>query len=823
MEGITVPTTSAHKEDTIASKLHSIAQYILVGVFGLLPIVFLPGVEFSLTFTKTFVVVVAVLLALALYSFAVLRTGTFRVSLPLPVIILWLIVIAGSASAFLSGDVRDAFFGDFLEQNTVAFLATIALVVTVVTHVLTDKQRIFSLYIVLAGSTVALACFHVARLFFGVDFLSFGIFGGNQTLTPVGTWNDLAIFFGLTVLLAIVALEQLALTKHGRWLFAAVVVVALGMLTVINFSPVWFILLVVSLIVLIYSLARDRMTPAWLQGTSVERPLSALSLGIAGVVFVVSFVMIAGGSVIGGRISEMTGVSYVEVRPSLQATTDIVRDTYRDHALFGIGPNKFVDAWRLHRDPSLNSTIFWNTDFVAGVGYIPSFFVTMGVVGGLLWMLFFGLFIVAGIRMLLNAVSPDRTWYFIGTSAFVTGLYVWGLSVIYVPGAMLILLAALCTGLVLAARNAIEPHRERTISLIGDRRSGFILVSVVMIVVIMAMSALYTVGRHYASAYVFSQSERALVVGDVATSRQRAEEANMLMSDDKYLRRSAEIEYTELITTLNLPADTANLEQRFRDALRNSITSAGRAVALDGTDANNWGVLGAIFSAVVPLRIDGAYDRAKEALTKARDLDPQNPIRTLMLARLAFGNGNIEEARTLMNDAIRQKPDYVDAAFMLSQLEISAGNVDGAINSTIRIIQLEPQNPARYFQLGVLELAKGDVERGALALEAAIELDPQYANARYYLAFAYDRLGKGGDAKAQLEKVLETNRDNQEVADLIGKLTRGEKITEVPPPVQAPTTDQTKTLSEGGATVTQDPNTPFLTPVNPVPEAPRGE
>jgi tetratricopeptide (TPR) repeat protein len=816
MEGITVP--SERTVDTVAARLHSIAQYILVGVFGLLPILFLPFAEFSLAFTKTFAVVIALVAAVMLYSFAVLRTGTFRISLPLPVVALWLITIVAAASAFLSGDVRDAFVGDFLEQQTVAFLAIVALIVTVVPHVLTDKRHIYKLYIVLAGSAIALTLFHMLRIVFGADALTFGVFGGGQALSPVGSWNDLAIFFGMAILLSIVALEQLQLAKHGKALFGAVTAVSLLMLTIINFSPVWFILLVVSLLVLVYSFARDRMTPAWLQGAPIDRSLSTLSLAIAGLVFIVSFTMIAGGSVIGSRISELTGVSYVEVRPSLQATTDIISKTYSTDALFGIGPNKFSDAWRLHRDVSLNQTIFWNTDFVAGVGYIPSFFVTLGAIGGLMWIVFLVLYLVVGIRMLLNAVAPDRTWYFIGTSAFVAGLYIWGLSVIYVPGAALILTAALCTGLVLAARNAIEPHRERTIAMTGDRRSGFVLVSATMLVVIISMSALYMVGRQYASAYIFAQGERALASGDIETARERTAEANLLMNDDRYLRRSAEIEYAELINTLNLPVDTPDLETRFRTALQNSITNAGRAVALDGTDANNLSILGAIYSAVVPLRIEGAYDRAKEALEEARALDPQNPIRALMLSRLAFAQGNVDEARGLMNEAIRLKPDYIDAAFLLSQLEIAAGNIDAAIDSTMRIIQLEPQNPARYFQLGVLELAKNDIERGVLALEVAIQLDPQYANARYYLAFAYDRLGRTADAQAQLEKVLETNPDNAEVIGLLEKLSRGEKLTEVPAQQQAPAVEQTKTTTERGVDDVEDPNSPLLTPVNPVPE-----
>lgn len=809
------------REDRIAQKLHTIAQYIIVGLFGILPILFVPYAEFSLPFTKTAVAVSAILIALTLYSFAVLRSGTFKVSLPLPVVALWLLVINATASAFLSGDVRGSFFGDFFEPQTVVFLAIMALTTTVTLHVMTDKRRVYSMYLVLALSTLVLSLFHFIRLFFGVNALGFGVFNGNQVLTPVGTWNDLAIFFGLTILLAIVALEQLSLTRNGKALFVVVSMLALGLLAVINFSPVWYILLVVSLIVLVYSLARDRMTPEWLQGTAVDRQLSASSLSIAGIVFITSFVFIAGGALIGEKLGAHTGVSYVEVRPSLQATAGIMRDSLKSDPLFGVGPNKFVNAWRSHRDASLNTTLFWNTDFLAGVGYIPTFFVTTGIIGGLLWILFLVLFVMAGLRMLLGAVSPDRTWYFIGTSAFVAGLYVWGLSVIYVPGAMLLLMASLCTGIVLAARNALEPHRERTIAMTGNRRSGFILVSLVMLVVIGAMSGLYTTGQQYASAFIFAQSEKAVQRGDIATAKAKAVDAGVLANNDRYLRRSAEIEYAELIQILNLPGDTPNLQTRFSDALRNSITDAGRATAIDGTDADNWSILGAIFTAVVPLKIEGAADRAKEALEKARALDPQNPVRTLMLARLAFANGKVDDARNLMNEAIRQKPDYVDAAFMLSQLEIAAGNVDGAINSTIRIIQLEPQNPARYFQLGVLELSKQDIEKGVIALQAAIQLDPQYANAHYYLAFAYDKLGRTADARGELEKVLATNPDNADVQKLIQRMNNGEKISAATPPqtnANTPTEPTTATETKNDAAVKEKPNSPLLTPVNPVPE-----
>jgi cytochrome c-type biogenesis protein CcmH/NrfG len=808
--------------DVVAEKLHAYAQYIIIGAFGLLPLIFLPvgefSLPFSLSFTKTFVALAAVLIAIVLYCFSVLRTGNLRVSFPLPTLVLWLIVVTSLASALISGDVVDALKGDTFEPTTVGFLATLALIVTVVPHILTDKRKIYLLYITLAFSTVLLTVFHIARLFFGPATFSFGVFGAGNVLTPVGSWNDLAIFLGLTILLAIVALEQLPLTKQGRIAFSAVTAIALAMLVVVNFSPVWYVLIVVSLVTLIYAVARDRFTPPWLKGGTRPEQFSFLSIAITATVFALSFVMIAGGSFIGGKVTQYTGITYVEVRPSLEATANIAKHTYTDHALFGIGPNKFIDAWRLFRDQSLNSTIFWNTDFLAGVGYIPSFFITLGIIGGVLWVLFLALFVSVGVKTLLHASTHDKTWYFIGVSAFVSGLYIWGLSVLYVPGPALILLAALTTGLLFSARNALEPHREHSLSLIGDRRSGFVLISIAMLAVMVSMGVFYTVGRQYAGAYVFAQGERLLVNGDVAGSITKTEEAALLHNDDRYYRRLAEIRYSELVALLNAPEGTPDVRARFDNALRSALQYGLRAVAIDGTDANNWSILGAVYSAVVPIPVENAYDQAKTALDNAKSLDPQNPIRTLMLARLSYAHKQAPETRAFINEAIRQKPDYIDATFMLSQLEIAEGNIDAAIDSTIRTIQIEPGNPARFFQLGVLYLAKNDMQSGITVLEQAVQLDPQYANARYYLAFAYDRIGQSDQARVHLEKVLETNPGNADVERLLSIIKEGKKISEPIANGQTPSVEQSKTVTEGNQTPDVKPDSTLLTPVNPIPE-----
>lgn len=181
---------------------------------------------------------------------------------------------------------------------------------------------------------------------------------------------------------------------------------------------VWLILGLTSLVMVVYSIGKERFSGNQLSFTPSISNFNSTSLTTSLIVFAVSALFVVGGATLGGAISKFTGVSYVEVRPSLEATADIARQVYKDNAFLGIGANKFTDAWRLYKDNSINSTPFWNTDFNAGNGYITTFFVTTGVFGGLAWLLFIVLYLITGIRKLLGATEDsDRMWYFIGLSS----------------------------------------------------------------------------------------------------------------------------------------------------------------------------------------------------------------------------------------------------------------------------------------------------------------------------------------------------------------------------------------------------------------------
>lgn len=811
------------EHDRIAEILRRYAQNILSVIFGLLPLIFVPTAVAPFEYTKVFAVLLGTFLALILFSLSVLRAGLVRVSFSYALLALWLVAGSALISGLLSGDITDALIGDLFSIHATAFVALLALVPTTWVLLRPGKPVVMRTYILLAVSTIVLVVFHILRIIFGVDAFSLGVFTSNVA-TPVGSWNDFALFLGLVVILSLVALEQLALTKVGRILFGVVTLGALFMLAVINFFTVWLVLALASLVMIVFTLGRDRSldTQLPLMGAETQKTHTAASLVHAFTVFLVSVLFVIGGSTIGAGIMKLTGINYVEVRPSFEATADITRSVYSEDVLLGIGTNRFTDAWRMYKDTSINGTVFWNTDFNAGSGYIPTFFVTTGILGGVLWLAFIGLYAATGARrLLMPSHSGDRVWYFVALSSFLSALYIWGISLVYVPGAVVLLIGALQTGISLHAFSVLKGDEGRAVAVAGNRRARFALTLVTVVIIIGSIGILYAAGRHYSAIYTFNASIQAMQSGEpIEALEERVAAAFQLFSSDIFARRVAEYQLARMNSLVTLPEPTEAEQQQFSNAVSLGINAANVAIENDADDPANVAVLGNIYSVLASVGVEGAYDRAVEYLSRARELNPKNPLPILERAILEARSGNIEDARTYINEAIALKSNFVEAFFLLSQIEIATGNVDAAVRSTQATITLEPQNPARYYQLGILERARNNTQAAVVAFENAISYDENFANARYHLALAYDELGRSADAKIQLEYVLRLNPGNQDVESLINVLnTEGSLQSLRTSTNQAVTEQQPMTSDDGTVQASGGGDSSLITPVNTPPRA----
>ena len=816
MEGH-APRTFAR--DPLAHKLQSIAHTILVVVFGLSPLFFLPFSPIAPGATKVLVVVFGIALALVFFSLSVLRSGRLAYSKSQSLLAFWGVTLVALISALLSGDIADAMAGAMVDVHTALFLLLLAISMTLWSFLDVRKDSVMRLYVLIVASTFVLILFHVLRLIFGAEFLSFGVFT-DATSSLIGSWNDLALFLGLIILVGLVTLEQLPLTKWGRIVFGLVIALSLIVLMVVNFFFVWVVLGLVSLILIVYSHGRTRFMGGVEESTSKQ---SLLSLAVPVVVFLISALFTFAGGSIGGALAEKTGVSYLEVRPSFEATADIARGVYKENALLGVGPNRFADAWRVHKDVSIGNTAFWNVDFQSGNGYIPTFFVTTGALGGIAWIIFLITFFYSSIRTLLYAQGKDAMWYFVMTSSFVGAAYIWGMSLIYVPNVSVLLLGALFTGVTLLAQSMLQPQRMRTLVVRPDRRNGFILTFVVMIVIVVAVGAMYNAGKRYYSVYLFGTSaELAQQEVELDVIEDTLVRAFDVSPNDLYARRLAEYQLARMQIFAAEPELTELQQQQFQTATANGINAAQLAIERDVSDPQNWAVLGRIYSLLAGLEVEGAFDRAKAHLDQAKVLDPKSPLRALQLADLSAQTGDLATARARIGEATNLKANYSDAFFLLSQIDVAEGDVDSAINATRAIISFEPENPTRYYQLGLLYVSKRDWTTAGQVFAEAVRLNPEYSNARYFLGLMYSQLGDAENALVQMRAVLERNPENDLVLSHIDELETKGRVTTVDfGGEQVVSGEEGVTQSGENVTAETAPDTPLITPVNTPSEAER--
>lgn len=769
-------TDAVKTDDKVAAHLRTVAETILVITCGLFPLYFLPLPYLSVVIGKIFIFVAGLALALLFYTFSVLREGRLSFRLPWPVLGIVSVTIVSFVAAILSGDLRDSMLGNSLDINTAAFVLLMALTLMITGLLAGSKQSIVRLYTLLILSSLVISLWQVIRLVLGSNTLSFGLFT-SDTSSLLGTWNGLAIFFGLIVLLSLVTIQQLPLTKTASAIIFTVSGLSLVILAVIGFSLVWQVLAAVSLLMLVY-VGSTYVLP------QVNRRYSPskLALGLVIVVALTSCLFAFVGAPLNNWVSSKTNISFLEVRPSLIATIDLTKSALKDQPFFGVGPNHFIDVWRLHKNPVINQTIFWNTDFESGYNYVATSIVGTGLIGAFAWLLFFASLLWYGGRFLFKANGSDRFWYFIGLSALVSTVYLWGMSWLYVPSASILLLSALTTGLFLIAYCRLLPGRTLTISIERNRKYGIVLVLIMVLVVTSSAAGLYVIGNQIRGLYVFNQTIATLQPGDDVTKLENGiVSAFNIYHNDIFISQLAYYQWLQMNTLLTLDKPTTEQQKKFSDATSNGISAAELAISLDPTEPRNHQILAQIYSILAQVGVEGARDKALSEYDLTKQYNPQNPVPYMQEAQLYIFTKETALARSAAEDAVRIRPTYTEAIYFLTQLDISEGDTEAALKRTTSLVQLEPQNPTRRYQLGLLLAALNRPDEAITALEQAVSLNPQYANARYFLALGYAEKDRTDDAIEQLAIVRNLNPDNTAVDTLIAKLKSGESITSLSP------------------------------------------
>lgn len=818
------PKVQGQSDDALSTFFYKTAQIIMVTVFGLLPLFFIPSIYVSLGSMKSFLVIVGIFATVIFAALAILRSGRVKLILPLPLILFWVFSFSAIASSLLSGDVVDSLFGASFDTQTSGFLILLASIITACL-VFVHEKTAFSRFVWLSIlSLVVVYSFTLIRLVTGPDFLSFGFFNSNLT-SLVGSLNDLALYVSLVLLIVLLVVNKLPDNIFIKPLLGILTISSLLILAIVNFSFIWIALGFFSLLTFLYLVSRD----TWLKveeeevGALPSAPVSRFTLFMVALITMTSGAFIVSGDFLGAKLSQVTGVSYVEVRPSLSATLAVVRDVFETDALFGIGPNRFEDAWRLHKDPVINETQFWNTQFVSGNSFVSTLLVNTGLAGLVLFLAFIISFVyTAGYKLFFAKQVVDIGWQLVGNITFVGACYLWIMSFLYSPGPFILLLTALMTGLAIAAGVTLAPDSQRVLNLAHSRHHGLLIMASVLVTIVASTVLFISANKQFISQVLFFNGVNAYAANQDVTAYDRVLErvSNFNEANDGYVAERARLRLAELNRLLGMTQPSEDDQRRFEATLVEGIALAESAIARDASNPYNYGLLGSFYGFINPSLYEGVLERRENAFNQARKLDPVNPEYLVLQAQLVARLGELGKARGYLTEAVQLKRNYTDALFLLSQLDVQEGNATSAIATTKSIITLEPRNPGRYFQLGLLLVATGDLSGAIEPLESAIILDPNYANARYVLALTFLDLGRAEEALAQLKMVEVTNPDNTELKNLISQLESGSyssKINEAEVPALK---DGVVQNLQDGVLTTTSPDTNLVTPINTLP---RGE
>lgn len=784
-----ITSSSKHSLDTISA-------WALMGTIVAALFVVTPFIPVSFSVTKTFLLAAGTLITFALFILARLTRGNIVFPSSVLLGVLWLPVLAYAASAAFSGvSFLGALWGNSFEPDTLGFMAIAASLGTLSALVFRRPEQYRTFLKVGAWAFVAMVALEAIILLVG-QFAPNVI---SPSFALIGSFSDLASFLGLGVVVLLITSRFLELSVRAHRILLAGGLIALFLLAVANSSLVWILVALVALGLFVEAVMRrgsksadaDLDETVMMEESPLENTEGGRSLVLPLSVLAVSLFFLVGGQ-LGGALAQSLNVNVLNIRPSWQATFDVAQKTYTTAPVFGSGPSTFGVEWLKHRSATLNSTLFWDIDFSSGIGFIPTAFVTTGIVGALAWIVFLGFFIVLGLRMLIVRAAQDPFVQYVAIVSFVSSLYLFVLALFDLPSTVILALAFVFAGIFISTTRYAAQGRQLGVLFSRSPRLGFVIVFSFTILLLSSVVAAYALVERSVATINFARATQALSGNDLVAADGYVQSAISFAPSADFYQMQARIagaRLAEIVASSTMEKTVAQKE--YQNALSVGINAALTATNLNPSSYQNWLTLGGLYAQAVPLGVSGAFDGAKTAYTKAQELNPTNPQIPFILAQLHIANKDTKTAQEDLKAAIALKQDYTAAIFLLSQLEVQDGNVKDALSSALAAAYFAPNDPNVLFQVGILSAAAEDYTGAIAALSAAVSVNPSFANARYFLSAVYAKKGDMKSALEQMQAIAALSSDNAKAVETqIAALTDGRNpfpanlLTISPAPVQ---------------------------------------
>ncbi len=667
----------------------SFVTLLITVVLGFLA--FTPAAFLSLAAVKTFVIGIGTLIAVIFFVLSKIKAKSLTLSSH-PLIwtgaVMALVVLL---SSLFSPSVAASFFGKDFAPDTAVFLLVL-FVACALSFGLTKgrENRTFFLFSAILGSFSLLALFHIVRFFAGANFLALGTFTGI-VYTTVGSWHDLGVFAGLSLVISLITLQLLPITnKLIRALFVAAFVLAVAILIVVDLQSVWIIVAITTLAFSIYKYILNK------RGTGVKWT-SALPV-FPLIITVIALVLIWSPGIIGTFISTNIvtkfGASYTEVNLPWGLTMDIAEPTIKASPLFGAGPDRFVEQYLQYKPEVVNATPFWSSTFSSGTGFILTSLVTEGILGFLLWIALVVMFVWFGAKSLLrrNAVSDNPfTRYGTAASYFGGGL-LWLSLIDYMPQHAILLALFVLAG-IFAAHIVSAPGK-----MISFSNGPMKIPVIVLLWILIAGSAVFIVfyaKGTIAAAYFQNAVQSLNSGGNISQTAQKIQTALKLDKSDVYYQAISQIDVYAVDQIISAATSTPSQAtvQLIGGLINDGINSSLLAQKFDPTNPYNYLTEAQVAVVAAGIGIQGAYGTATSSYQQALVRDPFDPSIYLGAAKLEFFEKNDAAAKNDLNAALALKPDYTDALFEAGVISYTDKDYATAVQAFTQVQQINSTYP----------------------------------------------------------------------------------------------------------------------------------
>ena len=167
----------------------------------------------------------------------------------------------------------------------------------------------------------------------------------------------------------------------------------------------------------------------------------------------------------------------------------------------------------------------------------------------------------------------------------------------------------------------------------------------------------------------------------------------------------------------------------------------------------------------------GQNELAVDLISKAIGISPVAPM-YYNLGNVFREQGRLDAAADCFKNALRLKPDHVNACLNLGIVLREQGELEDAAGKFRTVLRLRPDFPGAYLHLGNVLKEQGKLDEASGFFRKVLEFKPDYVEAHLNLGNVLKEQGRLEDAIGSLRKVLALRPDYAEAYNNLGNLLK---------------------------------------------------